>query len=45
MTEPALTTALPPAPAPAEDWTPPLNTRGRWIVDADGDRFTLRPDN
>ncbi|MEU3791553.1 cellulase family glycosylhydrolase [Streptomyces fructofermentans] len=34
------------APAPAaEDWTPPLSTRGRWIVDADGDRFKLRSGN
>lgn len=30
---------------PAEDWTPPLSTRGRWIVDADGDRFKLRSGN
>ncbi|TXS48047.1 glycoside hydrolase [Streptomyces sp. uw30] len=29
----------------AEDWTPPLSTRGRWIVDADGDRFKLRSGN
>lgn len=27
------------------DWTPPLSTRGRWIVDADGDRFKLRSGN
>lgn len=34
------------SPAPvAEDWTPPLSTRGRWIVDADGDRFKLRSGN
>ncbi|MEV0935974.1 glycoside hydrolase family 5 protein [Streptomyces phaeochromogenes] len=29
----------------AEDWTAPLSTRGRWIVDADGDRFKLRSGN
>ncbi|BCL29512.1 glycoside hydrolase family 5 protein [Streptomyces aurantiacus] len=29
----------------AADWTPPLSTRGRWIVDADGDRFKLRSGN
>ncbi|MGW5974108.1 hypothetical protein [Streptomyces sp. NPDC055186] len=45
MTEPAHTTVLPPAPAPADNGTAPLNTRGRWIVDADSDRFTLRPGN
>lgn len=28
-----------------EDWTGPLSTRGRWIVDADGDRFKLRSGN
>ncbi|MFI9615161.1 glycoside hydrolase family 5 protein [Streptomyces sp. NPDC052023] len=27
------------------DWTAPLSTRGRWIVDADGDRFKLRSGN
>jgi hypothetical protein len=26
-------------------WTPPLSTRGRWIVDANGDRFKLRSGN
>ncbi|MGW0846040.1 glycoside hydrolase family 5 protein [Streptomyces sp. NPDC002787] len=31
--------------APAADWTAPLSTRGRWIVDADGDRFKLRSGN
>ncbi|MFE2866773.1 glycoside hydrolase family 5 protein [Embleya sp. NPDC059259] len=31
-----VTTAL------AESWTPPLSTRGRWIVDADGNRFKLK---
>lgn len=31
--------------APTADWTAPLSTRGRWIVDADGDRFPLRSGN
>ncbi|WP_430782420.1 glycoside hydrolase family 5 protein [Actinoplanes sp. G11-F43] len=36
-----------PASAAVEDpgWTAPLSTRGRWIVDADGDRFKLRSGN
>ncbi|MFI2378604.1 glycoside hydrolase family 5 protein [Streptomyces sp. NPDC018964] len=29
----------------ATDWTAPLSTRGRWIVDADGNRFRLRSGN
>ncbi|MER6858201.1 glycoside hydrolase family 5 protein [Streptomyces pilosus] len=29
----------------ADDWTAPLSTRGRWIVDAEGDRFRLRSGN
>ncbi|MFG3040805.1 glycoside hydrolase family 5 protein [Streptomyces sp. NPDC048330] len=29
----------------ADSWTPPLSTRGRWIVDADGDRFKLKSAN
>ncbi|MCK1797145.1 glycoside hydrolase family 5 protein [Streptomyces sp. XM4193] len=35
------------APPKVDDaqWTPPLSTRGRWIVDADGDRFKLRSGN
>ncbi len=34
------------APATAEvDWTGPLSTRGRYIVDADGDRFKLKSAN
>ncbi|MCL8012012.1 glycoside hydrolase family 5 protein [Streptomyces sp. AS02] len=37
--------APPPVTATAQDWTPPLSTRGRWIVDADGDRFRLRSGN
>lgn len=40
-----LTTALLPTPVPADNGTAPLSTRGRRIVDADGDRFTLRPGN
>ncbi len=40
-----------PAPEPAagaggaETWTPPLSTRGRYIVDAQGNRFRLRSGN
>ncbi|WP_328874209.1 glycoside hydrolase family 5 protein [Streptomyces sp. NBC_00287] len=34
-----------PAQAAPDDWTGPLSTRGRWIVDADGDRFKLRSGN
>ncbi|MGP3949075.1 glycoside hydrolase family 5 protein [Streptomyces sp. 7N604] len=30
---------------PAEAWTPPLSTRGRYIVDADGHRFKLKSGN
>ncbi|WP_406286580.1 glycoside hydrolase family 5 protein [Embleya sp. NBC_00896] len=26
----------------ATSWTPPLSTQGRWIVDANGDRFKLK---
>lgn len=43
--------AAPPAPAsaegraPADTWRPPLSTRGRYIVDADGERFKLRSAN
>lgn len=29
----------------APEWTPPLSTRGRYIVDADGDRFKLKSGN
>lgn len=31
--------------ASAGSWTPPLSTRGRWIVDANGNRFKLRSGN
>ena len=43
-----------PAPAPlsssagarlADSWQPPLSTRGRYVVDADGDRFKLKSVN
>lgn len=50
LSVPVPAAARPPAPAedtaaaPA-DWTPPLSTRGRWIVDANGDRFKLRSGN
>ncbi|MGW7104818.1 glycoside hydrolase family 5 protein [Streptomyces xanthophaeus] len=43
--------AVPAAPADAaaatgeEQWTPPLSTRGRYIVDARGNRFRLRSGN
>ncbi|MFE2928812.1 glycoside hydrolase family 5 protein [Streptomyces goshikiensis] len=40
---PAPAPAVAPAPAPA--WTAPLSTRGRYIVDANGDRFRLRSGN
>jgi hypothetical protein len=45
-----LATALPAASVPARaaddpGWTAPLSTRGRYIVDADGDRFKLRSGN
>ncbi|MFD5497886.1 glycoside hydrolase family 5 protein [Streptomyces sp. NPDC127091] len=43
--EPATEPASVSASASAEDWTAPLSTRGRWIVDADGDRFKLRSGN
>lgn len=33
------------ASASAADWAAPLSTRGRWIVDANGDRFKLRSGN
>ncbi|MEU9379342.1 cellulase family glycosylhydrolase [Streptomyces sp. NPDC048255] len=46
---PAQVAAAAPAPAPApavaEAWTPPLSTRGRYIVDAQGNRFRLRSGN
>ncbi|MEV7416771.1 cellulase family glycosylhydrolase [Streptomyces sp. NPDC089919] len=33
------------ATALADSWTPPLSTRGRWIVDATGRRFKLKSAN
>lgn len=43
----ASATAAPaPAAAPVDaPWTPPLSTRGRYIVDAQGNRFRLRSGN
>lgn len=32
-------------PALVPGWVPPLSTRGRWIVDANGDRFRLKSGN
>lgn len=32
-------------PQLAASWTAPLSTRGRWIVDADGNRFKLKSGN
>ncbi|MEV7603108.1 cellulase family glycosylhydrolase [Kitasatospora sp. NPDC089797] len=48
-TAPPARAALP-APAPAgarlaASWTGPLSTRGRYVVDANGDRFKLRAGN
>ncbi|MGY1495327.1 glycoside hydrolase family 5 protein [Streptomyces sp. QTS52] len=37
--------ARPEITASAATWTPPLSTRGRWIVDANGNRFKLRSGN
>ncbi|MCX5379988.1 glycoside hydrolase family 5 protein [Streptomyces sp. NBC_00091] len=37
--------ALRAAPAADASWTPPLSTRGRYIVDARGERFRLRSGN
>ncbi|MEU6707440.1 glycoside hydrolase family 5 protein [Streptomyces wuyuanensis] len=45
---PSATAGKTPGPAvvpPAADWTPPLSTRGRYVVDADGDRFKLKSGN
>ncbi|EGX54579.1 glycosyl hydrolase [Streptomyces zinciresistens K42] len=39
------TSGVPAGVAAAGNWTPPLSTRGRWIVDANGDRFKLRSGN
>lgn len=45
--QPAHAAATPSAAATgtAEAWTPPLSTRGRYIVDAQGNRFRLRSGN
>jgi hypothetical protein len=42
--------SAPPTPPPAgatepADWSPPLSTRGRYVVDAQGDRFRLKGAN
>jgi aryl-phospho-beta-D-glucosidase BglC (GH1 family) len=44
---PVLLAGLSPVPAAAAEpsWTAPLSTRGRYIVDADGNRFKLRSAN
>ncbi|MFE9376885.1 glycoside hydrolase family 5 protein [Streptomyces sp. NPDC006855] len=34
-----------PVPAAPPGWTPPLSTRGRYVVDAEGRRFKLRSGN
>ncbi|MFG3305794.1 glycoside hydrolase family 5 protein [Streptomyces wuyuanensis] len=39
--KPAGPAVVPPAP----EWTPPLSTRGRYVVDAEGDRFKLKSGN
>ncbi|MFG3526997.1 glycoside hydrolase family 5 protein [Streptomyces sp. NPDC047917] len=39
------TTSATTGTALADSWTPPLSTRGRYIVDADGDRFKLKSAN
>ncbi|MEU0372002.1 cellulase family glycosylhydrolase [Streptomyces sp. NPDC006283] len=39
------TAALPAVRSAAADWTPPLSTRGRYIVDARGNRFKLKSGN
>ena len=41
---PSGTAAVEPVGA-AADWAPPLSTRGRYVVDARGDRFRLRSGN
>ncbi|KFK91286.1 glycoside hydrolase [Streptomyces sp. JS01] len=42
-TAPAPAAAAQPAASP--DWTPPLSTRGRYVVDAEGRRFKLKSGN
>ncbi|GAA5021294.1 hypothetical protein GCM10025734_76420 [Kitasatospora paranensis] len=44
-TAPAAAAAAPTATAVSADWTAPLSTRGRWIVDANGNRFRLEAGN
>ncbi|WP_406282052.1 glycoside hydrolase family 5 protein [Embleya sp. NBC_00896] len=52
LAAPQATAATAPPPATptaasalAASWTAPLSTRGRWIVDANGDRFKLKSAN
>ncbi|MFJ3904886.1 glycoside hydrolase family 5 protein [Streptomyces sp. NPDC090025] len=42
---PGVTPAAAPATALADSWNPPLSTRGRYVVDADGKRFKLKSGN
>jgi hypothetical protein len=44
-TVPATAAAAHPTAPSVADWTPPLSTRGRYIVDANGNRFRLRSGN
>ncbi|MEW1561704.1 cellulase family glycosylhydrolase [Streptomyces sp. NPDC093509] len=39
------TSAAPAAEATADTWQPPLSTRGRYVVDADGNRFRMKSAN
>ena len=41
----ALLTAATAARALVPEWTPPLSTRGRYVVDANGNRFKLKSAN
>ncbi|ASQ98354.1 cellulase family glycosylhydrolase [Streptomyces sp. 11-1-2] len=43
--EPATPATAPAATPAADTWQPPLSTRGRYIVDARGDRFRLKSAN
>jgi endoglucanase len=43
--KPARQSEAPQAAESPEDWKPPLSTRGRYVVDADGDRFKLKSGN
>lgn len=39
------TSAAPAVEATADTWQPPLSTRGRYVVDADGNRFRMKSAN